>query len=254
MSNGGQILGCYTFSKLMTDAEYLTSWLDSTTTAGYQDYNNPMSNYSLSSFDARQRLVVSFTYPLPIGRNQLLLHNLNSAADALIGGWGFDGIATFQEGYPLGLSDSTNDLSTYAYEGTQRPFVVPGCNKKVSGSMANRLGPASGETQTYFNTSCFLSQTVSSSSVFNPFAFGNESRTDNALRTPGVANWDMSIFKDIPIQEKVTFDFRVEAFNLFNRVQFGQPASLAVGNTSFGSITSQYNNPRILQASGRINF
>ena len=73
MSNGGQILGSYTFSKLMTDAEYLTSWLDSTTTAGYQDYNNPMSNYSLSSFDARQRLVVSFTYPLPIGRGQIAL-------------------------------------------------------------------------------------------------------------------------------------------------------------------------------------
>ena len=54
--------GSYTFSKLMTDAEYLTSWLDSTGTAGYQDYNNPMSNYSLSSFDARQRLVVSFLH------------------------------------------------------------------------------------------------------------------------------------------------------------------------------------------------
>jgi Carboxypeptidase regulatory-like domain len=261
MSNGGQILGSYTFSKLMTDAEYLTSWLDSTTTAGYQDYNNPMSNYSLSSFDARQRLVVSFLYPLPIGKGQLLLSNLNPAANAFIGGWGFDGITTFQEGYPLGLSDSTNDLSTYGFEGTQRPMVVPGCAKKYSGAMVNRLGPAEGElpTQTYFDTSCFVSQTISSStingtSVFNPFNFGDESRTDNTLRTPGVANWDMSLFKDIPIHENLTFNFRAEAFNLFNRVQFGQPASLAVGNTSFGSITSQYNNPRILQMSGRINF
>ena len=183
-----------------------------------------------------------------------MLSNLNGAADALIGGWGFDGIATFQEGYPLGLSDLHERPFDLCVRRNAKAIVVPGCNKKVSGSMADRLGPASGETQTYFNTSCFLSQTVSSSSVFNPFAFGNESRTDNALRTPGVANWDMSIFKDIPIQEKVTFDFRVEAFNLFNRVQFGQPASLAVGNTSFGSITSQYNNPRILQASGRISF
>ena len=134
MSNGGSLLGSYTFSKLMTDAEYLTSWLDSTTRRAIRIYNNPMSNYSLSSFDARQRLVVSYMYPLPIGQGQLLLHNLNAAANEVIGGWGLEGITTFQEGFPMGLSDSTNDLSTYAYEGTQRPFVVAGCNKKTSGS------------------------------------------------------------------------------------------------------------------------
>jgi Carboxypeptidase regulatory-like domain/TonB dependent receptor len=253
MSNGGQILGAYTFSKLMTDAEYLTSWLDSTTTAGYSDYNNPMSNYSLSSFDARQRLVVSFLYPLPIGKGQLLLHNLNGAADEIIGGWGFDGITTFQEGYPLGLSDSTNDLSTYAFQGSQRPNVVPGCAKKVGGNMATHLGQANNNEPAYFQTACFQSQTVASSTIFNPFTFGNESRTDNTLRTPGTANWDMSLFKNIPIHESASFEFRVEAFNLFNRVQFGQP-NVSVGNTAFGSLTSQYNNPRILQMSGRINF
>lgn len=253
MANGGQLLGSYTFSKLMTNAEYLTSWLDSTTTMGWQDYNNPSGEYAMSSFDARQRLVVSYTYPLPIGKGQLLLSNLNPVANTLIGGWGLDGITTFQEGYPLGLSDATNDLSTYAFDGTQRPFVVGGCNRKVSGSMANRLGVAEGETQGYFNTACFQSQTISSSSVFNPLAFGNESRTDNTLRTPGTANWDMSVFKDIPLHENLLFNFRVEAFNMFNRVQFGQP-NVSVGNASFGSITSQYNNPRILQASGRITF
>ncbi len=253
MSNGGQILGAYTFSKLMTDAEYLTSWLDSTTTAGYQDYNSPMSNYSMSSFDARQRLVVSYRYPLPIGRGQLLLSNLNAVANEIIGGWGTDGIVTLQEGFPLGLSDSTNDLSTYMFEGTQRPDVVAGCNKKVSGSMFNRLGVAEGETQGYFNTACFQSQTISSNPVFNPLAFGNESRTDNTLRTPGTANYDLAVVKDFPIHENLMFHFRVEAFNAFNRVQFGQP-NVSVGNASFGSITTQYNNPRLFQASGRIEF
>jgi hypothetical protein len=258
MSNGGQILAAYTFSKLMTDAEYLTSWLDSTTTAGWQDYNSPMSNYSMSSFDARQRLVVSYNYELPIGKGQLVLANLNPIANTLIGGWGLEGIATFQEGYPIGLSDATNDLSTYAFEGSQRPMVVPGCKKKTSGSIANRLGVAEGESTGYFNTACFVSQTISSSTIngasaFNPMAFGNESRTDNTVRTPGTANWDMSLFKDIPLHENLLFNFRLEAFNLFNRVQFGQP-NVSVGNASFGSITSQYNNPRILQAAGRITF
>jgi hypothetical protein len=217
-----------------------------------------MSNYSLSSFDARQRLVVSYLYPLPIGKGQLLLSNLNPTANAFIGGWGTDGIATFQKGYPLGLSDATNDLSSYAFEGSQRPMAVPGCAKKVGGNMATHLGPAFGEPS-YFNTGCFASQTIAPTPAvpnpyFSPFEFGTESRTDNALRTPGVANWDLSVFKDIPIHENLVFNFRLEAFNAFNRVQFGQP-NVSVGNASFGSVAAtQYNNPRLLQVSGRISF
>lgn len=238
MSNGGQILGSYTFSKLMTDAEYLTSWLDSTTTAGWSDYNNPMSNYSLSSFDARQRLVVSYLYPLPIGKGQLLLSNLSGVGNALIGGWGLDGITTFQEGYPLGLSTAVNNLATYSFLGTERPNVAAGCSKATSGSMTTRING-------YMNASCF--------SIPSNFVYGTESRTDNALRTPGAANWDMSVFKNIPVHESMALDFRVEAFNVFNRVQFGAPNS-SVGNPQFGTITSQYNNPRILQLSGRFDF
>ncbi len=240
---GGMLLGSYTFSKLLTDSEYLTSWLDSTGSAGYQDYNNPMSNYSLSSFDARQRLVVSYLYELPIGKGEQYLANLNGVTNALIGGWGVNGITTFQEGYPLGLSVTPNTLSTYAFQGTLRPNIVPGCAKKTSGSMASRLGGA-GSKSTYFNTACFTTPGL--------FTFGNESRTDNALRQPGIANFDFSVFKKIPL-EKVVFDFRVEAFNLFNRVQFGAPVTTA-GSSTEGWITSVYNNPRLLQVSGRITF
>ena len=244
MPNGGMILGSYTFSKLNTDSEYLTSWLDSTGSAGYQDYNNPMSNYALSSFDARQRLIVSYIYPLPIGKGRMLLPHLNTVAEILIGGWGLNGISTFQEGFPLGLSVTPGNLGTYAYEGTERPNVVAGCGKKISGSIYNRLGGA-GSTSTYFNTACFT--------VPANFTFGNESRTDNTLRQPGQANWDMSLFKDVPITEKAQFEFRAEAFNIFNRVQFGPPVT-TVGSSTEGYITTQYNNPRLLQVSGRISF
>jgi hypothetical protein len=241
---GGRILGAYTFSKLMSNAETLTTWLESTGSAGFQDYNNIQGEYSLSSFDSRQRLVVSYLYPLPIGRGQLLLPHLSGIANALIGGWGLDGITTFQEGFPMGLTVSNNILGTYAFQGSERPNVVTGCAKKISGSMPHRLGGA-GSSSTYFNTGCFT----------NPsnFTYGNESRTDNALRTPGVANWDMSLYKNIPIHENMSFDFRVEAFNLFNRVQFGAPNTQR-GSSTFGWITSQYNNPRLLQVSGRFSF
>jgi outer membrane receptor protein involved in Fe transport len=242
-ANGGMFLGSYTFSKLMTNAEYLTSWLDATGTAGWQDLNDPMSNYSQSSFDARQRLVVSYLYPLPIGHGQALLSNLNGVANAVIGGWGVNGITTFQRGFPLGISSSPNNLSNFAFQGNQRPDVVPSCTKTTSGDMMKRIGGAGAST--YLNTACFVAPAV--------FKFGNESRTDNALRGPGVANWDISLFKQIHIHENALVDFRVEAFNVFNRVQFSNP-DLTRGSSTFGVISTQANNPRALQLSGRFSF
>ena len=266
MANGGQILGAYTFSKLLTNAEYLTSWLDATGTAGYQDLTNLDAEYANSSFDARQRLVVSYVYPLPIGKGQMFLSSLNGVGNAVLGGWGVEGITTLQKGLPLGLTNATNTMATYAFEGSMRPMYepsAPGCNgaKSTSGAMINRLGA-------YFNPYCFVQQSISTMPLpggttqtnpyFNPFVYGNESRTDNSLRGPGQANWDMSLYKDFPIYEKVTFNFRVEAFNLFNRVQFVNP-NTQVGNGLFGQITpgsgtGTQNNPRALQFSGRLNF
>ena len=98
-----------------------------------------------------------------------------------------------------------------------------------------------------------MQQSVSNPYVFNRFQYGNESRTDNTLRGPGQANWDMSLYKDIPINENMKFNLRVEAFNLFNRVQFGNP-NTSVGNALFGNITTQINNPRAFQLSGRFLF
>jgi outer membrane receptor protein involved in Fe transport len=244
LAGGGTLLGAYTFSKLMTNAEYLTSWLDSTSTAGFQDYNNLDGEYALSSFDSRQRLVVSYVYALPIGQGQKFLSSTPAVVGKLIGGWGLNGVTTFQEGYPLTLSTTPNTISTYAFGGTERPNVVAGCSRKISGSIYNRIG-GPGSAHPYFNTDCFAIPAL--------FTYGNESRTDSALRTPGVANYDMALYKDTSIREKLTFQLRIEAFNLFNRVQFGSP-NTTIGNPQVGQITSQLNQPRLLQVAGRFNF
>ena len=66
-----------------------------------------------------------------------------------------------------------------------------GCNgtKTTSGSAYDRLGGTSAKT-TYFNTACFVQQSVSNPYVFNRFQYGNESRTDSTLRGPGQAGAD----------------------------------------------------------------
>ncbi len=162
----------------MTNAEYLTSWLDSTTTAGFQDVNNLQGEYSLSSFDSRQRLVASYVYELPIGKGRMLLSNLSGVANAVVAGWGVNGVTTFQSGYPLGFTNATNNISTYAYGINTRPNITPGCQKAIGGGIFNRLGKVEGAANNYFNLSCFNSNPVPL------FTYGNESRTDNQLRTP----------------------------------------------------------------------
>ena len=144
----------------------------------------------------------------------------------------------------MGISSSSGYVSTYSGTGTTRPNVVPGCNKVIGGPVQKRLGETP-SVNPYFNTACFVSP--------DRFQFGNESRTDNVLRLPGVANWDLALFKDTHLSERVVLQMRVESFNLFNRVQFGGP-NTSVGGATNGQITTQANDPRLLQLAGRINF
>lgn len=243
-SGGGVLLGSYTFSKLMNNAESFTSWLESTGAPGYQNTYDLDKEYALSGYDSRQRLAVSYVYFLPIGHNQHFGANVSGFVSGLVSGWGVNGVTTFQKGFPLGVSMASNTVSTYSLAGSTRPNVVDGCSKTISGSVQSRLGDAFSQNR-YFNTSCFVAP--------GNFRFGNESRTDNVLRAPGIANFDLALFKETHLSERLILQLRVESFNLFNRVQFGAP-NTSIGSAQQGQITTQANEPRLLQLAGRINF
>jgi hypothetical protein len=73
------------------------------------------------------------------------------------------------------------------------------------------------------------------------------------LFEPGVDDWSMSLFKDTDIRDSLKLQFRAEAFNTFNRVQFGPP-NADITSPAFGVINSQQNNPRTLQLGMRMTF
>ena len=244
LKSGGVVLGSYTFSKYMNNAESLTSWLETAGAASFQDTNNLGAEYSLSGYDSRQRLVVSYVYSLPFGRDQHFGAGVSGISDKLVSGWAVNGVSTFQEGYPIGLTDSSGVVTAYSGTGVTRPNVVQGCEKSIHGPVQSRLGDGFSQHK-YFNTSCFTSPAA--------FTFGNESRQDNQLRLPGVANWDLALVKDTHLTEGVVLQLRAESFNLFNRVQFGAP-NTSIGSAQVGQITTQANDPRLLQFAGRINF
>jgi hypothetical protein len=238
--SGGVLLGTYTFSKIISNVESNTSgWLDSATgTGGIQDNNNLVLEKSLSSFDSRQRFVLSYVLDLPFGHGKRFLPNVQGAADKLVSGWGVNGVTTLQMGFPLALTATPNN---FIFGGGLRPNVISGCDPVKSGAIQDRL-------LSYFNTSCF--------SLPAPYTYGTEGRTDPRLRGPGIANSDFALFKKTPLTERFNLEFRAEIFNIFNRVQFGTPDRTFTtnANSTFGRITTQANQPRLVQMALRLQF
>ena len=115
--SGGTLLVAYTNAKLMSNTDTLTSWLEGGTTGGVgavQDWNNLAGERSLSSQDISQRLVASYVLDLPFGHGKKFLSGLNGIGNALVSGWGLDGISTFQRGFPVKLSWGGGDALTQA--------------------------------------------------------------------------------------------------------------------------------------------
>jgi hypothetical protein len=236
-TGGGSFLAAYTNEKLLTNADTLTTWLESGV-GEVQDWNNLKGEWSLSSQDVSQRIVLSYVYDLPFGHGQKYLPDASGVVGKAVSGWGVDGITTFQKGFPLPISYGGSTALSQASLGigTLRPNVVPGCAKgtahvKQNGGFA------------WFNPACFTAP--------SDFGFGNESRVDPNLRGQGINNWDLAIFKrtNFGPGEKFGLEFRTEFFNTFNRVQFGAPntACCESNNANFGITNNQLNNPRLIQ-------
>jgi len=238
-SQGGTFLVAYTNSKLLSNTDTLTSWLEGPADGGVgsvQDWNNLKGEYSLSSQDVPQRLVINYVLDLPIGRGKKFMSDASGAKEKVIGGWGVDGVTVLQRGFPLKISDGNSLLisSLGAGVGTIRPNVVAGCNK---------TGPRS--TAQWFNTACFTDPA--------PYTFGNEPRADQTLRQDGIINFDFAIFKKTYFTERMNLEFRTEFFNLFNRSQFAAP-NTTLGAGTFGQVSAIANNPRLIQFGLKFSF
>ena len=145
----------------------------------------------------------------------------------MIGGWQFNGITTLQTGTPLSITAN----NTAGIFGARTQPNTSGADPRLSGPVEDRLGR-------YFDTTVYSQPAA--------FSFGNEPIFSPVLRAHGVRNFDLSFFKNFRLRPAMTAQFRVEALNAFNRVQFSAP-NTSVTSSSFGVITGQANAPRQLQ-------
>lgn len=232
---GGSLLGSYTWSKLITDTDTLTGWLEPGGGAGGAQNNYDLgAERGLAKYDTPHRAVISYIVDLPFGKGQPLGGDATGALAKIISGWGVNGVTTFQSGNPLPISVAVNQNG---FGAGQRPDRT-GVSANVEGSAQDRLGQ-------WFNTAAF--------SHPGAWSFGNAARTFSDERSHGIANYDVTVFKNTAITERVGMQFRTEIFNLFNRVRFAYPGT-ALGNPQFGVVSGQLNDPRLIQFALRLLF
>lgn len=190
-----------------------------------QDPRNIRADRGNSIIDMRHRFTASYLWEMPFGKGKPML-NYGGVTNFLLGGWQTNGILVIQSGLPF-----SPVLQTSTTNGTgSRPDVVGAISYP-------------GTLQRWFNPAAFGSPAA--------FTYGNAGR--NILFGPGRWNWDMSLFKNFVIREQTRFEFRAEAFNVFNHPQFGLP-NANIGNAQAGQITSTVGNPRQLQMALRFQF
>jgi hypothetical protein len=185
--------------------------------------------------------VISYNFDLPFGKNRIFLTQLGPTGDHIVSGWGFNGITQFQSGFPLTIIQAATPTALQPYNfSAVRPNVVTGCNKELSGSAFQRVNAGS-----WFNKACFSSTAA--------FTLGDQPRVDPTLKQQGFKNFDVALFKNTAVNDRVSVEFRTEAFNLFNTTRFSAP-NVSFGSAAFGTVTKQGNDPRVIQFGLRIRF
>jgi hypothetical protein len=193
-----------------------------------------------SAQDIRHTITSNWIYQLPFGAGQKYLST--GAASKILGGWETSGIWTARTGRMLtiGIARSASAVPDGNTSG-QRPNIVPGVS----------IYPAGGPT---------LNQWLNPAAFAIP-ANGTWGNAGRSIATgPGLTQVDFTLQKNTRITESKALVFRLEAFNIFNRTQAGNPGTTLTSPAAFGIITSGLNRTigtgtsRQLQLAMRFNF
>ncbi len=204
-------------------------------------YYNPNAEYGRSLLDSPHKLVIAPIVNLPFGKGQKFLNSSN-VADVLLGGWSATLAITLQSGFPLGVTQNVTG-TPYLYGGTLRPNVT-GQPIQTSGDITDRIS-ANVNDNLYYNLNAFSSTPLNQ--------LGNAPRMLGVL-SPWRDNVDFGLSKQVRTGGGTSASIRLEVLNMFNIVQWAAPASSAYGNSSFGQITNQANNMRMVQFTLRFQF
>jgi Carboxypeptidase regulatory-like domain/TonB dependent receptor-like, beta-barrel len=246
-TNGFTLQSSYTLSRSEDTTQASTFFSDATngTTSAFPEFI-PDYNKGRSDFDALHQWVASFTWELPVARDW------TGVAGALLSGWNVSGIVQMRSGNPLTVfvtgnrSRSQWTPSLGPGIGQDRPDYAPG----YDGERA-----VVGLPDQWFDPAAFVLQPAGT--------FGNTGRGD--FDGPGLRTVDLALVKTAGapgISDDARIEIRIEAFNIFNRANFGIPALSVFSGTAdnepplstFGRITTTTTAARQIQLGVRLAF
>jgi hypothetical protein len=206
------------------------------------NYANPSQDYGPGGYDQPVADTLSAVYDLPYGHGRKWGNDSGRLLNTLVGGWQVTLINTMTSGLPVNINYSlasssglyVSDLVTY------RPNRIN--NGPIKGPSSGRVKTATSVNNYYISTNLALPTT---------YPWGNVSR--NSERSNAFYQADLGLHKAFPLwSESSNFDFRAEAFNVLNKVNYSSPNS-GFGGSSFGQITTAFP-ARQLQLAAKIIF
>ncbi|MFB3828735.1 MAG: TonB-dependent receptor domain-containing protein [Bryobacteraceae bacterium] len=214
-SSGLTFQANWTWSKFMEAASYLND-------------TDLRPEKVISSEDYPHRVTVSALYELPIGRGRRVFGSARGFVNQAIGGWQVQGFYEGQSGQALGFGNSI-------FYGNLHDIPLPKSQRTA---------------ERWFNVNAGFERD-------NRKRLQNNIRTLNSrfngVRGDGINSFDLSLFKNFQVTEKVRAEFRAEAYNAFNHVGF-LPPNTTPTSTAFGSIDKQNQGSRVLAFGVKVLF
>ncbi len=221
-ADGLYVLNSFTWSKAMDNvAGHLEANFGDNSRGNIKNLRN---DKGLSNYDQPFNNTTSIVYDLPFGKGRHFMSNGNVVTDSVLGGWRLTLINSATSGLPVNL--------TY---GPASAFVV--------GSSLTYRPNLTGQNlyNNHDDPNNFLNPLAVAIPTDRTQPFGTAGR--NTVRAPRFFQTDLGLHKAFPVwKERTKLEFRMEAFNLFNRTNFLQPDSNA-SNVRFdaaGNYTGSY--------------
>jgi hypothetical protein len=213
-----------------------------------------------SIFDVRHNVTVNAVYELPFGPGKTFL-NSTGVLGKIVGGWQLSSVGLWHTGHPLtvqmDLSGSiTNPNNPFSAAGLANTYLLPDGNDQTSQrpdlipGVPVTLSSGRHYGVPFINAAAFQAPPTDANGNFT--RFGNE--PNGPIRALDSWQIDFALTKDTKITEHTSLEFAVQAFNIFNHVQLGDPGTLSLfydpsasstgfltPNGGFGIITSTVN-------------
>ena len=215
MANGFTVQAAYTWSKTMTETNYLNQ------------FDTELERV-IGAFDRTHVFTTSGIVELPFGKTRHWGRDWSGVTEAVLGGWQVSFLFKAQSGAPLGFGNfifapgaTVDDIPLSGNRNEDKWFNVDAFNRVTAQQLVNNVRTA-------------------------PSRFAE-------VRGPGYALLDLGFLKNVNLGSRLRAQFRAEVYNALNRANLGGP-NTTVTSTALGTITAQNGLPRQLQLAARVSF